>query len=231
MSRRLWDHGHVRRSHRPQPYIRNSSIHSPGTVPGALPSWDQWSFRKERRLLPCGDFLRGVFLCYEPSDYLIKPPRYDQVLTGLLPYSDNDKDSLVVKQPLNYNRALRKLFSYGDSDKDGLITHIKHGRRPSRPTDPSRNQWLQDPVWDTLTTCWNDKPEKRCELSIVHHVFSTSGLLNTKPDKPGNLNVQSTETSQSLKIPRHRHRITATQRNPSTDRLFFPVFARNREAY
>jgi hypothetical protein len=184
MSRRLWDHGRVQRSHRPRPYVRNSSIHSPGTVPGAFSSEDQRSFRRERCLLPRVNFLRGVLLCYESSHCLTQPPRYDQVLTGVLPYSD--------------------------SDKDNLITRIKYGRRPSRPTDPSQNQWLQDPVWDTITTCWNDKPEQRCELSVVHHVFSTSGLLNTKLDKPGNSNVQNTDTSQSLKNPRHRRRTTTT---------------------
>jgi hypothetical protein len=63
--------------------------------------------------------------------------------------------------------------AYDDSTEDNLITHIKHGRRPSRPTDPRRNQWLQDRVWDTITTCWSNKPYHRCGLSVVHHIFST----------------------------------------------------------
>jgi hypothetical protein len=53
-----------------------------------------------------------------------------------------------------------------------VIADIRDGKRPSRPTDPSQNQWLQDHIWDTITTCWNDKPEQRCELSVVHRIFS-----------------------------------------------------------
>jgi hypothetical protein len=55
-----------------------------------------------------------------------------------------------------------------------MITHIRHGQRPSCPTGSSWNRWLQDHVWDTITTCWSNKPQQRCELSVVHHVFSTS---------------------------------------------------------
>jgi hypothetical protein len=56
-----------------------------------------------------------------------------------------------------------------------MTADIKEGIRPSRPTDPSRNKWLQDPVWDAITTCWSDLPEQRYELSIVYRVFSKHG--------------------------------------------------------
>ena len=65
------------------------------------------------------------------------------------------------------------MSGYDGSTEDNLIAHIKHGWRPSRPTDPRRNQWLQDRVWDTITTCWSNKPYHRCGLSVVHHIFST----------------------------------------------------------
>jgi hypothetical protein len=54
-----------------------------------------------------------------------------------------------------------------------MINDIRLHKRPSRPTDPSQNQRLQDRVWDTITTCWSDKPERRCELSVVCYIFST----------------------------------------------------------
>jgi hypothetical protein len=56
---------------------------------------------------------------------------------------------------------------------DKMADDITRGKRPSRPTDPSQNKWLQDPVWDAITTCWSDLPEQRYELSIVYHVFSS----------------------------------------------------------
>ena len=90
-----------------------------------------------------------MFFCFKPSYYLIQLPHYcDQVLTGILPY--------------------------GDSNEADVITNVKHSKQPPRPTDPNQNQWLQDRVWDTITTCWSDKPQQRCELSVVHHIFSTS---------------------------------------------------------
>jgi hypothetical protein len=88
-----------------------------------------------------------MFLCCEPSHHLIQLLHSNQVLTGIPPFND--------------------------SNKDNLITHIKSGQRPPRPTDLSQNQWLQDRVWDTITTCWSDKPQRRCELSVVHHIFLT----------------------------------------------------------
>jgi hypothetical protein len=54
-----------------------------------------------------------------------------------------------------------------------MINDIKRGKRPSRPTNPNKNQWLQDPIWDTITTCWSDKPEQRCGLSVLYHIFLT----------------------------------------------------------
>jgi hypothetical protein len=53
-----------------------------------------------------------------------------------------------------------------------MIDDIRRGERPPRPTDPSQNRWLQDPVWDMIATCWSDGPQQRCELPIMHHVFS-----------------------------------------------------------
>jgi hypothetical protein len=59
------------------------------------------------------------------------------------------------------NQVLAGILPYGDSNIASLIDDIRSGQRPLRPTNPSRNQWLQsDPVWDAITTCWseNQKP-------------------------------------------------------------------------
>ena len=70
---------------------------------------------------------------------------------------------------------------------DKVIDGIRLGERPSRPTDPYQNQQLQDPVWDTITTCWSDKPEQRYKLSVVYRVFSGYSLQ----DALGNLNTHN----------------------------------------
>ena len=81
--------------------------------------------------------------------YLIPLPCCGQVLTGILPYDGGDKADVVAD--------------------------IVLGKRPSRPTDPSRNRWLQDSVWDTIMACWSGKPEKRPKLSVVYRVFLKYG--------------------------------------------------------
>ena len=88
-----------------------------------------------------------MFLCCEPSHYLIQLSRYDQVLTGR--WSNDDHDSV----PQDLGRP----------------------KLPSRPTDPSQNRWLRDRVWDMIATCWNEEPRLRCELSVMRRVFSMPG--------------------------------------------------------
>jgi len=55
-----------------------------------------------------------------------------------------------------------------------MITNVRAGKRPSRPTDSGQSQWLQDPVWDIITSGWHDRPEKRCQLSDLDSTFSLS---------------------------------------------------------
>ena len=101
----------------------------------------------------------------KPSSYLIWLPRYDQVLTGVLPYDG--------------------------SDKNDTIARIRLGERPFRPTNPSQNEWLQDPVWDVITAGWRNSPSSRCELSAVHHAFLTSNQEEIPKAKPGDMDTQN----------------------------------------
>jgi len=88
-----------------------------------------------------------------------------------------------------------------------MFSHIRAGKRPSRPINPRRNQRLQRPVWDVITTGWSHKPEERCELSVMRHAFLTSSQQEQEihDAKPGDLNTQHdrntaiAETSQTLK--------------------------------
>ena len=91
------------------------------------------------------------------------------------------------------------MLPYDDSNfEDSLITRIREGKRPSRPTEPSQNQWLQDPVWDVITTGWRDKPEQRCELSVVSHVFSAASHQEIQNDELGELtNTRERKPSDS----------------------------------
>jgi len=71
-----------------------------------------------------------------------------------------------------------------------MITDIRAGKRPSRPKDPSQNQRSHRRIWGVITTGWSHEPEKRCELSEMHRVFSASAQR-----EKSDLNTQTTETS------------------------------------
>ena len=177
----LWDRGSLQRSRLRQLSARGCSIYGPRTSPGEALA-DQPSFDKGRRVFPCDDFIRGVFLCHEPSYYLMQLPHYHQVLTGVVPYAGSEEGNMV---------------------KD-----IRHGKRPPRPRDSNQNRWLQDPVWDAISTCWKNEPASRYELSVVYEIFSmpsSQGTQGAKPEKSGDLclrnsgNLTITELSQTSK--------------------------------
>jgi hypothetical protein len=154
VSRRLWVCSPVP-PHAQDVQVRNFAIYGPGML-----FWRRFEghhfisvyrcpFGKGRHLLHCDDFLQRTFLCGEPLCYLTQSPHYGQVLTGILPYDGRDKAHVVAD--------------------------IALGKRPPRPTDPSQNQWLQDPVWDMITACWSGESERRPKLSAVYRVFLKYG--------------------------------------------------------
>ena len=100
-----------------------------------------------------------------PASYLIQLPRSDQILTGILPCDDTDCPTIAWR--------------------------IKSDARPSRPTDPSQNQWLRDCVWNVITTGWRKNPKLRCELSAMHRVFSTSDKREDQNGKSGDSDPQN----------------------------------------
>jgi len=110
------------------------------------------------------------------SYYFMQPCRYNQVLTGVLPYSV--------------------------SNMTKMVTEIRAGKRPSRPIDPGQSQWLQRRVWGVITTGWSHKPEKRCELSVMHNAFVTSsqgGADSGDSNNQNNGNSTIAEISKTLK--------------------------------
>ena len=99
-----------------------------------------------------------------------------------------------------------------------MITDIRAGKRPSRPGDRNQNQWPQRRVWDVITTGWNHEPKKRCELSDIHRVFSTSAQR-----EQGDLNTQNSEVLMIAETSETPNSATGTSEE---DRLFLPISAR-----
>ena len=71
MSRRIWDHGNFPLFRLLRLRIRNSSIYGPRMF-YLLALRNQRPFERERHLLPCSDFLLGMFLRCNPSPHLTR---------------------------------------------------------------------------------------------------------------------------------------------------------------
>jgi len=148
MSRRLCGRRGVQRVLLLVPSARNSSVYGPGTFSSRHPHGGGRLFKRERRLLRRDDFFLCMYPLWRPSYHLTQSSHYDQVLTGVLPYSGS---------------------SVGE-----MTTEIRAGKRPSRPNDPDQNRRSQRFVWEIITIGWSHEAYKRCEVSDLHHVFSMS---------------------------------------------------------
>ena len=182
MSRRLCDRGVVQRVLIWVPSVGNSPAYGPGTYLDERRSLSSGSFfERERCLLPCDDCFLGMCFFWKPSYCLIQLSRYDQVLTGVLPYR---------------GRSVT-----------GMITDIRAGKRPSRPVHSVQSRWLRDPVWHVITAAWHDQPNQRCELSVMYHAFPPLSQQEVQHVESGDLNPQNDgnrTTTEMSKTPKRQ---------------------------
>lgn len=90
-----------------------------------------------------------------------------------------------------YDQVLAGILPYHDSGHIATYRRIKGSVRLSHPAGRRQSLRLQDPVWNVITTGRSRKPEQRCELSVMHHVFSTSSQQEVQNVKLGELNTQN----------------------------------------
>jgi hypothetical protein len=65
-----------------------------------------------------------------------------------------------------------------------MIDDIRHSVWPLCPASQIQDQWLNDRVWDMILTCWSEKPEQRCELAVMHYIFSMPNLPDALVEFP-----------------------------------------------
>jgi len=63
------------------------------------------------------------------------------------------------------------------------------GDRPPRPP-PTR--WLQDPIWNMITTCWGENREQRWDIRAVYNQFLVSSIQEIVAGEQGNRNNSQT---------------------------------------
>jgi hypothetical protein len=90
----------------------------------------------------------------------------------------------ILLKPFSHNKKADSIKKVDSTKKVDMINNIRRGIPPSRPTNPSQNQRLQDRVWDMITTSWNGKPTYRCELSVMHHILSAPSLPDALVEFP-----------------------------------------------
>ena len=86
------------------------------------------------------------------------------------------------------HKTLAEVLPYGNARDGIIIFHVVTGDRPPRPTDA---RWLQDHIWNMLTTCWSDKREQRWDIRAVCNQFSTSSIQEIPDTEPGNRHASS----------------------------------------
>ena len=97
-----------------------------------------------------------------------------------------------------YNQVLTGVVPYDGGGYHEICWNVKGGVRPSRPTGPSRNQWLEDPVWDVITDGWRHDPKLRCDLPAVYHVFLTGSQRGAKIGKSSAQNSGNPTTTEKF---------------------------------
>ena len=131
----------------------------------------EWqSFKRERRLLAYNDRLRGEFVPDRALSSLTQSSRC-KTLTGILPYGDAQRDSVIVFL-------------------------VVRGGRPSRPTD---TWWLQDQIWDMMVTCWSERREQRWGIRDVCNRFWESSAQEIPSVEPGDFTTEPRSSPQPPK--------------------------------
>jgi len=70
-------------------------------------------------------------------------------------------------------RSSRRSHLTGDSRDSMIILYIVAGNRPPRPTD---THWLQDHIWNMITTCWSEKQEQRLGIRVMYNQLLASSI-------------------------------------------------------
>ena len=106
---------------------------------------------------------------------------YSFAMTAYEVRSSHRAWSLLIS-PLCY-KTLTEILPYGNA-RDGII--IFHVVTNTRPPRPANNRWLQDQIWNMITTCWSEERERRWGIRAVYNQLSTSSIQEIAEDEQGN---------------------------------------------
>jgi len=89
----------------------------------------------------------------------------------------------------SFSMTAYKVLS-GDTPYDGVrldsvaAINIVSGNRPPRPTNPTADRWLSDPVWDVIRRGWHQEPRFRLSAESLHRGFAEPQLEHEE-ETPG----------------------------------------------
>ena len=90
--------------------------------------------------------------------------------------------TVVIDSPFRY-KILTEILPYGAACDSIIIFHIVAGNRPPRPTD---TRWLQDHIWNVITTCWSEKQEQRMAIHVIYNQLLVAGVQEIADAGQGN---------------------------------------------
>jgi hypothetical protein len=82
-----------------------------------------------------------------------------------------------------FHKILTEILPYGNARDGIIIFHVVTGDRPPRPPNA---RWLEDQIWNMITTCWNEKREQRWDIRTVYNQLSVSSIQEIAETERGN---------------------------------------------
>ena len=71
----------------------------------------------------------------------------------------------------NRDQILSDVLPFGKRRESLIAFEIVSGERPPRPSNPTAECWLPDPIWDVIQSCWHQAPRSRLSVDLLHHAF------------------------------------------------------------
>jgi len=110
-----------------------------------------------------------------PDEHSKEGDVYSVAMTSFSVRTSFRKASYYLEQSFRYNQVLTGVLPYHGRNVEEMIVDIYYGKRPPHTTNTRWSRLSQPRVWDVITTGWSRKPKERCELSAMHDAFSAAG--------------------------------------------------------
>ena len=80
---------------------------------------------------------------------------------------------MIIAYIITLHKVLTEMLPYKNAQRGLVVFHVMTGDRPPRPHN---SRWLDDQIWNMITTCWSEKREQRWDIHAVYNQLSVSSV-------------------------------------------------------